>query len=165
MIANTYRIERLGSVADAERIVAFFFSPYSFDDTRHTPGEEEHFRTLPYRALEGEAVFWFVTNEQGDIVAVNSVKENEQKTGGYSWDYIVVHRDYRSEGIASRLIEAMFLFLEYSSARYVMTYTCSLPEYGTIRKLFERNGFELIGRCPDYYFEGEDRLIYCRKIS
>lgn len=165
MIAGTYAIEKLETAEDAGRIVDFFFSPDSFDDDRHTPGEVEHFRTLPYRALHGEAVFWFVKNKAGEIIAVNSAKENEQRTGGYSWDYIVVHRDYRNEGLASALIDEMLRYFRSISARYVMTYTCSLPEYGTIRSMFERYGFSLVGCCPDYYFEGEDRLVYCRKLT
>jgi len=165
MITGTYAIQRLDSTGQAEKIVDFFFSPFSFDDNRFTPGEEQQLRSLPYCALNGEVVCWFAANEDNEIIAVSCVAENEHKTGGYSWDYIVVHRQYRKSGIASALLEAMLRYLHEASARYVMTYTCSLPEYVPIRKLFERNHFQLIGCCPDYYFEGEDRLIYCRKLS
>ncbi|MNZ62658.1 hypothetical protein D3C78_807860 [compost metagenome] len=90
--------------------------------------------------------------------------ENEQKTGGYSWDYLVVHHSCRKSGVAASLISSMFQHLEAIKARYLVTYTCDLPEYVRIRQLFDRNGFTLVGRCPDYYYEGEDRLIYYRKL-
>lgn len=165
MIAGTYRVRRVSTSEEAGKIVDFFFSPDSFDDIRHTPGEIEHFRSLPYRALQGNAVFWYAADEEGRIIGVNSVAENEQMTGGYSWDYIVVHKRYRNAGLASALIEEMLRDMRRAQARYLITYTCSLPEYGTIRRLFERYGFREIGSLPDYYFDGEDRLIYYRKLT
>ncbi|RED56781.1 GNAT family N-acetyltransferase [Cohnella lupini] len=165
MITGTYAIHRIKTEEEAERIVEFFFSPHSFDDTRYTPGEEEQLRSLPYRALSGQVIFWYAKNEDDEIIGASCMAENDQKTGGYSWDYVVVHRDYRRWGIAATLLDHMLGYLRESSARYLMTYTCSLPEYKAIRNLFERNEFQLIGRCPDYYFEGEDRLIYWRRIS
>jgi GNAT superfamily N-acetyltransferase len=164
MVTGTYVIHRLDTVEQAERLVAFFFSSYSFDDTRYTPGEEEQLRSLPYRGLNGDVTVWYVTNTEKEIIAVSCMAENEQKSGGYSWDYIVVHRHYRKWGIASALLDEMLTYLQRVSARYLITYTCNLPEYQSIRRLFERNAFQLIGRCPDYYYEGEDRLIYCRKL-
>ncbi|MFX3633003.1 MAG: GNAT family N-acetyltransferase [Candidatus Pristimantibacillus sp.] len=164
MIVEQFRIEKLDSAVYAKQIVEFLLSNYSFDDTRYTPGELEHFHELPSRALRQELVLWYAVNEAGDIIAVNSVTENEQQTGGFSWDYIVVHRDYRNSGIASTLIAEMTAYLENRESRYIITYTCDLPEYKTIRRLFERNGFSLVGRCPDYYYDGEDRLIYYRKL-
>lgn len=165
MITGTYVIQRLNTKEQAERVVEFFFSPSSFDDTRYTPGEVEQLRSLPYQAVKGQVILWVVTNEMDEIIGASCIAENDQKTGGYSWDYVVVHRDYRKWGIAAALLEKMMTYLRQVSARYLITYTCSLPEYKTIRVLFERNGFQLIGQCPDYYFEGEDRLIYWRRIS
>lgn len=150
---------------EADRIVDFLFSPDSFDDTRHTPGEEEHFKTLPYRAMRGEAVIWYATGESGEIIGINSVAENEQRTGGYDWDYIAVHRSHRNGGIAASLIESMMAHLRQIGARYVVTYTCDLPPYETIQRLFVRYGFRLAGRLPDYYYNGEDRLIYVRGLA
>jgi len=165
MIAGSYRVHKVSTPEEAGKIVNFFFSPDSFDDTRHTPGEMEHFKSLPYRALRGETIFWYVTDEEGRVIGVNSVEENEQKTGGYEWDYVVVHKAYRHSGIASALIEEMLQTLKQMEVRYLVTYTCSLPEYRSIRRLFERYGFRRIGDLPDYYFAGEDRLIYYRQIS
>ncbi|MUT65914.1 GNAT family N-acetyltransferase [Paenibacillus sp. NEAU-GSW1] len=165
MLVGQYRIELLDSVDFAERITQFLLSEHSFDDTRYTPGELAHFRELPHRALAGEHVLWYALNEAGEVIAVNSVTENEQQTGGYSWDYIVVHRSCRKSGLATAIIDEMLAFLMLIRSRYIITYTCDLPEYAAIRRLFERNGFSLVGRCPDYYYDGEDRLIYYRKLE
>jgi ribosomal protein S18 acetylase RimI-like enzyme len=164
MLAQQFRIEQVTTTDEAERIVDFLLSDYSFDDTRYTPGELVHFRELPYKALRGELLFWYAEDQEGQIVGINCVAENEQQTGGFSWDYIVVHRHFRKTGVANSLIGQMFDYMQAMNARYIVTYTCDLPEYTRIRQLFERSGFSLVGRCPDYYYEGEDRLIYYRKL-
>ncbi|CAI6081429.1 hypothetical protein COHCIP112018_03308 [Cohnella sp. JJ-181] len=153
-------IKRIDTREAADAVVAFLLSPEAFDDERPTPGEEEHFRTLPYMALEGKTIYWYATDLSGAVVAATGVAENEQRTGGYTWDYLVVRRDYRRGGLAIRLAGAMLDYLAERGARYLVTYTCDLPVYEGVRRLFERLGFTLNGRLPDYYFDGEDRLIY-----
>lgn len=159
--AAPYPIRLLSNIAQAEKVTAFLFSEEAFDDRRFTPGEEEQLRLLPVRALAGELTMWVAEDERKEIAGICCLTENEQKSGGYSWDYIVVRRNCRNTGLASAFIREMIRCAAEASARYIITYTCSLPEYGPIRRLFDRNGFRLVGCCPDYYFEGEDRLIYC----
>ncbi|MDG0812928.1 GNAT family N-acetyltransferase [Cohnella rhizosphaerae] len=153
-------VRRIDTREAADAVVAFLVSPQAFDDERPTPGEEEHFRTLPYLALEGKTIYWYMTDGAGEVVAVTGVAPNEQRTGGYTWDYLVVRRDYRRGGAALRLAGAMLDYLRGQGARYLVTYTCDLPVYAGVRRLFDRLGFSMNGRLPDYYFEGEDRLIY-----
>lgn len=164
----SYRIAPLRHEADARRIVDFYFSEHSFDDTRHTPGELLHYRNNPFKSLREPELgihYWFAESESGDIVAVNSLVENEQKTGGYIWDYIAVHQQYRGLGVASALLDKMLEFIRERGGRYIHTYTCDLDEYQPIQRLFRKKGFQQVAYYPDYYFEGEGRIVYFMKIS
>lgn len=58
----------------------------------------------------------------------------------------------------------MFSELRKEKARYLVVATCDLPEYQAIIKMFESYQFQLIGRYPDYYYEGEDRLVYYKRL-
>ncbi len=51
-----------------------------------------------------------------------------------------------------------------AQGRYILTYTCDLPEYQPIQKMFRANGFELIGTYPNYYYEGEARLAFYKPL-
>ncbi|MEK3881844.1 GNAT family N-acetyltransferase [Paenibacillus sp. PL2-23] len=164
MLVTQFQIQRLSTRQEAEEVSAFMLSDRSFDDTRYTPGELKHFRELPVRALAGDCIIWYARNDEHAIIGINVIAENEQQTGGYNWDYLVVHQDYRKVGVAAGFLDQMYRYLADVRARYIVTYTCDLPEYATIQRMFLRNGFTLIGRCPDYYYEGEDRLIYYRKL-
>ncbi len=158
-------IQPLCTEEAANRIVGFFFSEYAFDDRRHTPGEVEHFKKHPFTSLiEHGAYYYYIENQQREIIAVIGFSENEQKTGGYTLDYLAVHKNHRMMGLASRLMDHMFTFLKSTKGRYIHTYTCDLEEYQSAIHLFLNNGFQQVDYCPDYYFEGEGRYIYYKKL-
>ncbi|MFH5187459.1 GNAT family N-acetyltransferase [Paenibacillus sp. TAB 01] len=160
------QIKLLTTEEDARRVSEFFLSDRSFDDTNHTPGEQEHFRKAPRESLvQSNHFHWFAETEDGIIVGATSCKENEHQTGGYLWDYLAVHRNYRKLGIAARLYEELERHVKEAGARFILTYTCSLPEYGPIQNMFRQRGFELIGTYPDYYYDGENRLAYFKRLT
>ncbi|GAA3405687.1 GNAT family N-acetyltransferase [Paenibacillus hodogayensis] len=163
---SDFRVKLMATEEEARRISAFFLSEWSFDDQRHTPGEIEHFRNAPSDSLrQRHHLYWYVEDESGEIVGVTSCKENEHRTDGYLWDYMVVHRQYRQSGVAGQLFRALESYIVSIGGRYLLTYTCDLPEYLPIRTMFERRGFEQIGRYPNFYYEGEDRLAYYKKLG
>jgi ribosomal protein S18 acetylase RimI-like enzyme len=150
---------------EAIRITEFFLSPSSFDDQRHTPGELEHFRRNPLESLKQvNHKHWSVENEWGEIIGVTSLRENEHQTGGFLWDYLVVHRSYRNLGIASKMFANLQSFVIAAGGRYILTYTCDMPEYLPVQRMFVQRGFQLIGQYPGYYYDGESRLAFYKKI-
>ncbi|MDF2721054.1 MAG: family N-acetyltransferase [Paenibacillus sp.] len=164
--ASKVQVRLMGSIEEAQRISDFFLSEWSFDDTRHTPGEMDHFRNGPFDSLKQQHhMYWYAELEDGTIIAVSSCKENEHRTNGYLWDYLVVHRNFRRLGLASRLYAELENYVRLIGGRYVLTYTCDLPEYYAVQRLFKGQGFEQIGRYPHYYFDGEDRLAYFKKLG
>ncbi|WP_219837871.1 N-acetyltransferase [Paenibacillus sp. R14(2021)] len=165
MRQTMYHVEPLLLEEDARLISKFFLSDVSFDDMNHTPGEIQHYETNPFKALVSDYSYRFVKNERNEMIGVIGYLQNEQQTGGYYLDYLVVHKAFRRHGIAALLLNDMIGVLEFQEARYVLTYTCDTELYAPVRRLFERTGFSLAGRCPDYYFEGEDRLIYSLKLG
>jgi GNAT superfamily N-acetyltransferase len=162
---NEINIVSLTTEQEARRVSEFFLSEQSFDDQRHTPGELEHFRNKPFESLNADNhQHWYAENDAGEIIGVISVTENEHRTGGYLWDYIVVRKDCRRLGIAARLYETLLSFVKSRNGRYILTYTCDLQEYSTIRRIFQDRGFEQIGSYPDYYYEGEGRMAFLKKL-
>lgn len=160
------KVIELSTEQDAQRITEFYLSAMSFDDQRHTPGELEHFCKAPLESLrQRNHRHWFVENEAGELIAVTSCKENEHQSGGFLWDYLAVHREYRRHGLAKILFRTLEDFVRSVQGRYLLTYTCDLPEYEPIQRMFRANGFELIGTYPNYYYDGEARLAFYKKLS
>jgi GNAT superfamily N-acetyltransferase len=160
-----FQVNSMQNEADARRVSEFFLSEHAFDDQNHTPGEVVHFSKWPFESLQiPNHRHWYVENETGEIIGVISTRENEHRTGGYLWDYMVVHKRYRRLGIATQLYNTMVEFVKQQEGRYILTYTCDLPQYGSIQRMFSQLGFKLIGSYPDYYYDGEARLAYWRKL-
>lgn len=161
-----FQVRLMSNEEEACRISSFFLSEWSFDDQAHTPGELEHFRHGPLDSLkQPHHMYWYVEDAGGQMIAVTSCKENEHRTGGYLWDYLAVHRQFRRHGLAHRLYDALEAYIRSIGGRYILTYTCDLPAYIPIQNMFRARGFELIGRYPNYYFEGEDRIAFCKKLT
>ncbi|UJF34103.1 GNAT family N-acetyltransferase [Paenibacillus hexagrammi] len=159
-------VKELQTEQDAQRITEFYLSTMSFDDQNHTPGELRHFRNAPRESLkQPNHKHWFVENEAGEIIAVTSCKENEHQSGGFLWDYLAVHREYRRHGLAKILFQRLEDFVRSVDGRYLLTYTCDLPEYQPIQRMFQANGFVLIGTYPDYYYDGEARLAFHKRLA
>jgi GNAT superfamily N-acetyltransferase len=161
----SFIIESLDNEIEAERISQFLLSEQSFDDQRHTPGELLHFQFHPKLSLQlDHYYYWYIENSAGDIIGVLSGFENEQRTGGYVLDYIVVHKEYRQQGMATQLIEFLLEYVRSVQARYILTYTCDLPIYKPIQQLFSNIGFNRIGYYPDYYYDGEGRITFYHQV-
>ncbi|NLY43298.1 MAG: GNAT family N-acetyltransferase [Clostridiaceae bacterium] len=160
-----YVIYMLETDYDAKRITDFLLSEYSFDDRNHTPGEIMQLKNNAIKSLgENNYFYWYAENKKGEIIAAHGVYENEQKTGGYEGDYLVVHKNYRNRGIASKMMDLMLEHLRINKARYLLVGTCDTDAYRAIRHLLEKKGFKQAGHYPHYYFEGEGKLVYYIKI-
>lgn len=158
---GNWRLRPLETAEDARKVAEFLLSGDSFDDERPTPGELDDFRSKPYAAARQERQqCWMATEESGRVLGALLYEENEHRTGGYIMDYLAVHRSFRKAGIASALLGRMIESVRARGGRFIETFTCDLPVYEPVRQLFKKKGFTSVGHLPDYYYEGEGKLLY-----
>lgn len=83
-----------------------------------------------------------------------------------TWDlyWIAVSGDARGRGIGTLLLEEMERRLVGQHARLVLIETSSRPEYAPTRAFYERRGYQVVARVPDFYAPGDDRLIFARTV-
>jgi ribosomal protein S18 acetylase RimI-like enzyme len=83
-----------------------------------------------------------------------------------TWDlyWIAVSPDAQNAGVGTRLLQEVERRLARSDARLVIIETSSLPPYAATRAFYERRGYEVVARVPDFYTDGDDRLIYVKRI-
>ncbi|MBU0910535.1 MAG: GNAT family N-acetyltransferase, partial [Proteobacteria bacterium] len=77
------------------------------------------------------------------------------------WDlyWIAVDPGQARGGIGSRLLAAMETKLGAGMRVYVDT--SSTPGYAAARSFYERHGYQVAGTFPDFYREGDDKIVYC----
>jgi ribosomal protein S18 acetylase RimI-like enzyme len=83
-----------------------------------------------------------------------------------TWDlyWIAVTPKAQSRRVGTRLIQEVERRLALKDARLVIIETSSLPQYAATRAFYERRGYDVVARVPDFYAPGDDRLIFAKRI-
>lgn len=83
-----------------------------------------------------------------------------------TWDlyWIAVAPETQGSGVGSRLLQEVDRRLALQDARLVIIETSSLPHYAPTRAFYERRGYQVVARVPDFYAQGDDRLIFAKRI-
>jgi ribosomal protein S18 acetylase RimI-like enzyme len=110
---------------------------------------------------------------QGDDPYMFVVAEHDGELAGYAcfgsvpgsradWDlyWIAVDARLQGRGIGRELLRAAVEQARAAGAARVLIETASKPLYAPTREFYERAGAELIGRQPDHYATGDDKLVY-----
>ena len=82
----------------------------------------------------------------------------------YDLYWIVVHREARGRGVAGALIAAMERDLAGRGARGVRIETSHLESYGAARRVYERHGYQEVGRIEDFYRPGDALVTFYRRL-
>lgn len=83
-----------------------------------------------------------------------------------TWDiyWIAVAPALQRAGVGSMLIDEVERRLQ-GRARMLLVETSGQPLYASTRTFYARRGFEEVARIPDFYADGDDRVILARRVS
>ena len=83
-----------------------------------------------------------------------------------TWDlyWVVTHPSARGGGVARRLVSAMEAELRLGGGRLVRVETSVLDGYGAAHRFYERLGYPIAARLPDFYKPGDDLLIMMKPL-
>ena len=83
-----------------------------------------------------------------------------------TWDiyWVAVARHGQNRGIGSALIAFAEDEIKKAQGRLAIIETSSKPEYEKTRRFHNRQGYEVIGRIPDFYAPGDDKLIMQKRL-
>lgn len=84
-----------------------------------------------------------------------------------TWDlyWIAVSPQVQGAGVGTQLLQEVERRLARTDARLVIIETSSQPHYADTRAFYERRGYEVVARVPDFYAPGDDRLIFAKRIQ
>jgi ribosomal protein S18 acetylase RimI-like enzyme len=85
--------------------------------------------------------------------------------GAFDLYWIAVDRRYQGQGIGSRLLDFLEEGIKGRKGRMILVDTSSIAEYEKTQKFYFRKGFHEVARVPDYYWPGNDRVTFCKKLS
>lgn len=106
------------------------------------------------------------------------VAEQDGRVAGYAcfgatpctlgtWDlyWIAVDASLQKSGIGRVLLERVERLVRAEGGRMLLIETGGKPSYAGQRGFYLRMGYAEVARVPDFYEDGDDRVIYRKKLS
>lgn len=84
-----------------------------------------------------------------------------------TWDLwmIAVAPERQGQGIGSELVRFTEAHIRANGGRLLLIDTSSLPKYDTTRAFYSKHGYGEVARIPDFYTDGDSKVIYAKRIA
>ena len=79
--------------------------------------------------------------------------------------WIAVTRDTQAKGIGGKLLRYAEADIRKRNGRVLFIETSSLPHYELTRKFYLKHGYEVTGVLRDYYSDGDDMVVFRKKMT
>jgi ribosomal protein S18 acetylase RimI-like enzyme len=80
--------------------------------------------------------------------------------GTYDLYWIAVGAEWQGQGYGRHLLEFAESEVRRLGGRLLLIETSSQELYGGTIRFYERNGYPLLARIPNFYREGDDKLVF-----
>ena len=108
---------------------------------------------------------WFVAEKAGAVVGFACYGLVPMTEGTYDLYWVAVHPSVLGTPVAARLEDAVAESVRARGGRWVLAETSSTPPYAAARRFYEKRGYSLVERIPDFYRDGDDRLTFGKRIG
>ena len=83
---------------------------------------------------------------------------------GWNVWWIVVETGTQGRGLGSRMLSAAETAIAAENGRLILIETSGLAKYEPTCRFYLRNGYDLRARVADYYADGDDMLIFAKRV-
>jgi len=107
----------------------------------------------------------YVLEEDGVVVAYVCFGRNPMTRFTYYLYWLATHMDRMRKGHGRAMVHFAEQEIKRQGGRLLVIETSSKESYLGSRAFYARIGYDLVGQVPDFYDEGDDRVIYCKRIG
>jgi GNAT superfamily N-acetyltransferase len=129
---------------------------------------------FPSDMLDAMAAPWFrgeadaregrVLGEAGQVAGVAYFVPERMTEGTWNLLLIAVHAERQGAGNGRTLMTQVEADLAARAARILLVETSGLPEFGRVHSFYGRCGFRQAAVIPDFYREGEDKVVFLKAL-
>jgi ribosomal protein S18 acetylase RimI-like enzyme len=83
----------------------------------------------------------------------------------YDLYWIAVDKSKHRGGVGKKLMKFTEEEIARRGGKLLLIETSSQETYGGTIQFYERTGYELVGKIPEYYKPGDDKLIFAKKLA
>jgi len=85
--------------------------------------------------------------------------------GAFDLYWIVIDPKVQGQRVGSSLLDYLIEEVRRLKGRMVFADTSSMSSYDKANGFYLKKGFQEVARIADYYWEGNDRITYCKKLE
>ena len=84
--------------------------------------------------------------------------------GTFDLYWISVDPNFQGKRVGSKLLDFLEKEVREEGGRMILADTSTIPQYEKTKNFYLRNGFQEVARIPDYYYPGNDRITFCKRL-
>jgi len=107
---------------------------------------------------------YVLAEEDGTVVAYACFGKNPMTKATFDLYWIATRADRMGKGYGRAILSFVEEEVRRRGGRLLVIETSSQESYGTQRLFYEKTGCTLAAQLPDYYDEGDDKLIYLKRV-
>lgn len=113
----------------------------------------------------GDDYRWIVAEWSGRTVAVACYAA--EQFADRAWNLLLIAIDHESQGKGwgSQVLMHVEQTLVDSGGRLLLIETSALDSFERTRAFYSKHGYQKVGQIPNYYQQGDDKIIYCKSLS
>ena len=107
---------------------------------------------------------WITKEIDGVPVAVAYFAPEKLTNGTYNLYLIAIHNAYQGKGIGKQIMGYVEKYLKELGKRILIVETSGLPQFEMTRDFYIQCGYNKEAVIRDFYNEGEDKIVYWKKL-
>ncbi|MEM9329338.1 MAG: GNAT family N-acetyltransferase [Bacteroidota bacterium] len=107
---------------------------------------------------------WFTGEEENELIAVGYCAPEKFTEGTYNLYAIGVLDEQQGKGVGTKMMKYLEDKLRQQSKRVLIVETSGDPQFNLTRKFYLNLGYEQEATIRDFWQEGEDKIIYWKKL-
>ncbi len=108
---------------------------------------------------------WLTSLDNNRPIAIAYCAPERLTDGTYNLYLIAVHKEFQGKGMGGHLMKYIESLLQSKGKRILLVETSGLPEFELTRKFYEKSGYNREAIIRDFYCDGEDKIVFWKKIS
>ena len=115
--------------------------------------------------IQKDYQIYCMVDDQDQVIGYICYGSTPMALGTFDLYWIAVDPDFQEQGVGSKLISFLEELVKAEGGRLILADASTIPHYEKTLKFYLKNGFQEVGRVPDYYHPGNDRITFCRRLT
>jgi ribosomal protein S18 acetylase RimI-like enzyme len=111
-----------------------------------------------------EEGIWLVGAFGGEVLAFSYAVPEKLTHGTWNMLALAVHPSCQNAGLGRAIVSRLEDVLVDSGQRMIVVDTSSDEYFAVARLFYQRLGYQKVARIPDYWDDGEDKLVYFKRL-